>query len=103
MTIEVKEVKTGVYIGYYPVVPDNIYWIGLTDLAVEGRFVWQHSFTPLNLGHWTIWGPGQPNNSEGGQDCVNMYRYGNTWRWDDSWCQLNNDVVYGLCEADVKK
>merc|ERR1712131_204518 len=36
------------------------YWIGLSDLAYEGKFEWQHSFTPL--GEYTNWLSTQPDN-----------------------------------------
>merc|ERR1711973_707110 len=34
----------------------KFYWIGLNDMAFEGKFEWQHSFTPL--GNYTNWIPG---------------------------------------------
>ena len=45
----------------------HAYWIGLTDSAVEGHFVWQHSSKPLI---WSNWYPGEPNNAWGIEDCV---------------------------------
>merc|ERR1712107_768454 len=46
------------------------YWIGLTDFADDGRWIWQESHQVAN---WTNWQEGEPNNL-GGQDCVIMNR-----------------------------
>ena len=38
---------------------DTNYWLGLSDLAVEGRFVWEDSHS---VAVYTGWAPGQPDN-----------------------------------------
>merc|ERR1719357_2291074 len=58
------------------------YWIGLSDVAYEGKFEWQHSFTPL--GEYTNWAAANPDNNGGGEDCVVL---GDTnWVWNDFNC-----------------
>jgi hypothetical protein len=70
-------------------------WIGLSDTAVEGTFVWA-SGTPLT---YTKWEPGEPNNS-GDEDHVAMYA--NNGRWVDV-ANLANPPgigsVYGVVEV----
>ncbi len=50
--------------------PDLTYWIGLTDIDVEGTFVWQSDHEVANF---TNWEEGEPNN-EGGEDYVHLVR-----------------------------
>ena len=45
------------------------YWIGLADRHDEGNFVWE-SGRQLSPQIAEKWGPGQPNNKDGGQDCA---------------------------------
>ena len=79
------------------------YWIGLTDSANEGHFVWQHSSKPLD---WPNWNKGEPNNSSN-EDCVFLAYYSApTWEWNDYQCDNNqwNDAahprmdIHALCE-----
>ena len=68
------------------------YWTGLTDLAEEGRFVWQESHTEAS---WTNWAEGEPNNF-GNEDCVALERrMGHLW--DDVGCDGFN--AHALCET----
>ena len=45
-------------------------WLGANDEAVEDSFVWLPSGKPVVFGDWDS---GQPNDKEGGQDCVAYY------------------------------
>ncbi|MEI2726393.1 MAG: lectin-like protein [Verrucomicrobiota bacterium] len=56
-------------------------WIGLNDVATEGRFVWSGG-EPVNF---TYWATGEPNNALTGEDFVTLYQPGNTQagRWND--------------------
>jgi len=58
----------------------NTVWIGGTDAASEGAWVWSPSNTSLS---YTNWYPGEPNNIYSGEDCL----VGN-WntRWNDERC-----------------
>ena len=67
----------------------NTVWIGGTDAASEGTWVWSPSNTPLS---YTNWYAGEPNNS-GGEDCL----LGN-WKsgtWNDARC--TKDVPRAMC------
>jgi len=74
-------------------IPGGVYWIGLTDLAYEGRFIWQHSYKPLS-GGWANWYPNEPNDA-GSEDCVLMFNNGTTWAWNDSACSGSR---HALCQ-----
>ena len=55
-------------------------WLGGSDIAREGYFVWNSSGNPLN---YTLWNPGAPNGLTS-ENCMLMHaRYG---RWDDYFC-----------------
>merc|ERR1719391_811956 len=84
---------------------DKNYWIGLSDLAYEGKFEWQHSFTPL--GEYTNWTPPNPDDYGGDQDCVIMME-DYEWGWDDVDCEKNEkhvwqnvwQEIHALCQID---
>ena len=59
----------------------GLYWIGLTDLADEGKFVWQHSFQPMN---WTNWCNGFPISGNG--DCA-FAGFGTNFNWMNADCK----------------
>merc|ERR1711973_714537 len=73
------------------------YWIGLSDLAYEGKYEWQHSFTPL--GEYNNWAPTQPD-GQGNEDCVRLC-HGWDWGWADWICDYNlhgSDEIHALCQ-----
>ena len=56
-------------------------WIGLSDVADEGSFVWSGG----EAATYRNWWPGEPNNCCGGEDYVHMYNFsGGEFRWNDS-------------------
>jgi hypothetical protein len=67
-------------------------WIGLNDLANEGTLVWADGDSST----YRAWAPGEPNNSGGNEDCVQMvhdYSFGVSW--NDNRCDKNTKF---LCE-----
>ena len=64
-------------------------WIGASDVAVEGSFVW---VTGEALS-FTAWASGQPDNG-GEEDCATIARGGS---WDDHECTRKHSFV---CERD---
>jgi hypothetical protein len=71
---------------------DRSVWIGASDLALEGVFVWITG-EPFA---YTNWGAGEPNNASGAEDCVELqgHRGG---AWNDYRCWRGQAYV---CEQD---
>ena len=59
----------------------NHVWIGGTDAASEGTWMWNSSNAPLS---YTNWGAGEPNNAMGGEDCLH-FRPSGEWNDDKCW------------------
>jgi hypothetical protein len=68
---------------------DRSLWIGLTDQAQEGTFVWT-SGEPLT---YTNWIPGQPDNFAGSENWVHMMK-GNNGYVPGEWNDLNSPNVF---------
>ena len=74
----------------------NRVWIGGTDAAREGAWVWSPSNTPLS---YTNWYPGEPNSgNQGGEDCVMAYSSLHGGRWNDAPCTQKLKYV---CQVPV--
>ena len=67
----------------------NAVWIGGTDAASEGAWVWSPSNTPLS---YTNWYAGNPNNAYGGQDCM-QFNWGSPGKWNDDKCMNQQKYV----------
>ena len=65
------------------------YWIGLTDTAVKGKWVWQHS--NLKVGPWTNWEIGQPDNCGESKMCAEIWNIAGKWVWNDVNCAGQNN------------
>ena len=63
--------------GHYSTIPS--FWIGLSDAALEGLFVWD-SGEPVTYGAWCL---GEPNNAAGIEDYVEATNTGNGFCWND--------------------
>merc|ERR1712098_395755 len=73
---------------------DLHYWIGLSDWASEGTWVWQDSHQKAD---YTNWRPGQP---EGEGDCAFKSYWDGNPRWWDYPCNDNiwHQTIHALCE-----
>ncbi|MBI5527519.1 MAG: C-type lectin domain-containing protein [Deltaproteobacteria bacterium] len=60
----------------------SLVWLGGSDTAVEGTFAWVDG-TPWS---YTNWYPGEPNDSGGNEDCVQMYVALYQNKWNDGNC-----------------
>jgi mannose receptor, C type len=58
------------------------FWMGLNDIAVEGKFVWQDG-SPVTYTHWE---PMEPN-EQGDEDCMQGNRFHPKSTWNDESCQ----------------
>ncbi len=63
----------------------NVIWIGFTDAALEGTFVWYDS-APVTYSNWA---PGEPNNAGGNENCTQIYPNGT---WNDLNCSGYNSL-----------
>ena len=79
-----------------PLQQDRHHWIGLTDSAVEGHYIWQHSSKSLS---WSNWIKGEPNNHGDNEHCI-LLDYGKNWQWQDLSCGRSFFYVgiHALCE-----
>lgn len=68
-------------------------WIGASDLAEEGNFVWHDTGMELTFSNFHR---GQPDNANGTEHCVHM-RYAPAanwqWHWNDWDCDLKSAFV----------
>ena len=68
------------------------YWIGLSDLEIEGKFLWNSSNTWATILDWY---PYQPDNAGDNEHCVEMRKeYG--YKWNDRPC---SDLLHGICQV----
>jgi hypothetical protein len=67
-------------------------WVGLSDRAQEGRFVWA-SNAPV---HYINWAPGQPDDARGDEDCVALWDNAGRPVWNDVSCDLARTVTCEL-------
>ena len=67
--------------------PQSVYLIGLTDLDIEGTFVWG-SGRQLSEDVAAFWKPGQPNNHYGLEHCT---------------CIVNESMMDRICEDPSPK
>ncbi|XP_062551279.1 C-type lectin 37Db-like [Armigeres subalbatus] len=68
-------------------------WIGLNDLALEGRFIWH----ALGLGPvFTQWKKDEPNNLNQSEHCTHMWWQPTNnlfWDWNDDGCSREFNFV----------
>uniref|UniRef100_A0A7M5WWI0 Uncharacterized protein n=1 Tax=Clytia hemisphaerica TaxID=252671 RepID=A0A7M5WWI0_9CNID len=75
-------------------------WIGLNDRAEEGKFEWVDGTRPLQYAF--KWLPGQPDNDNQDEDCVEMYVRQKQNLWNDVPCSTELPFVCQMdaCQAD---
>ncbi|XP_025091665.1 collectin-10-like [Pomacea canaliculata] len=73
-------------------------WLGGNDLEVEGDYRWSDG-TPLSSSS-KLWATGQPDDGDGGQDCIFLYvTYLKFVLYDDG-CSFH---MHYLCQYDVRR
>ena len=70
-------------------------WLGATDNAREGHFVWETSRTPMTYNNWHR---GAPDNLRGIENCVQMLK--STGTWNDLPCNITDSRLHQdtMCE-----
>lgn len=63
----------------------KVYWLGLTDAAQEGTWLWSLDEDTLNAAeaNWDVW---EPSDTQGGENCGTVRPSG---RWNDASCSSN--------------
>ena len=75
-------------------------WIGLSDAAEEGNWVW----TSGERAKFTKWSTAEPNNSQGKENCAVLYTFvvspvdERCGKWNDVPCQSQRGAI---CELTV--
>ncbi|KAI8792471.1 pulmonary surfactant-associated protein D [Biomphalaria glabrata] len=72
-------------------------YISGTDARIDGRWLSQRTGSPLIIFDWA---PGEPNNSGGREDCLEMWLR-NQARFNDGPCANAPENRYVLCEKDL--
>ena len=67
-------------------------WLGATDLAKEGTFVWDLTRQPVGYSNWL---PGQPDNYGGNENCMHIIS-GDPGKWNDAPCDYRGHIT--MCE-----
>ena len=69
------------------------WYIGATDKAVEGEFVWMNSKTTFsNQQTFKDWYPGEPRNTNYDEGCVVIWKaYG--LKWGDISCEFKGNYI----------
>ncbi|VDI79043.1 Hypothetical predicted protein [Mytilus galloprovincialis] len=73
----------------------NDYFIGGSDLATEGEFIWEHMGLPVNFPGSNLfhdWRTNQPDNRNGNQHCI-MLGYQVSFNWNDAQCAYVRDFI----------
>ena len=66
-------------------------WLGFIRKS-NNRFYWIDD-TPL-LGHYSLWGSGEPNNATKNEYCSSMFgQGGGAGEWNDLWCTLKESQL----------
>nr|XP_034308987.1 perlucin-like isoform X5 [Crassostrea gigas] len=70
------------------------FWIGLSDILVEGEWVWMST---QKVAQYTNWWPGEPNNLHSpGEDCAALT--GRLFHWNDFPCLWHRNFI---CEKEA--
>uniref|UniRef100_A0A1W7R8T4 Putative c-type lectin n=1 Tax=Aedes albopictus TaxID=7160 RepID=A0A1W7R8T4_AEDAL len=72
------------------------FWIGASDLAEEGSFIWVATGQELTYANWH---QGEPNDHGDNEDCIQLAYIQSTeynWSWNDNVCAR---PLYFICES----
>lgn len=72
---------------------DTEYWIGITDVIVEGEWIYASDLSPITVKYW---GGSEPNGLDAA-NCVATYLDVNS-RWADDSC---SDQLSFVCERET--
>ncbi|XP_049315378.1 C-type lectin 37Db-like [Bactrocera dorsalis] len=73
------------------------FWLGLTDLAEEGKFMSLKDGRPMRYAKWST---DQPDNASQNEGCVHLWAYKNIFHMNDINCMTK---FYAICELRQPK
>ncbi|XP_018793474.1 PREDICTED: C-type lectin 37Db-like [Bactrocera latifrons] len=73
------------------------FWLGLTDLSAEGKFMSIKDGRPMSYAKWSS---GQPDNTARIEDCVHLWPINNIFYMNDNNCMVK---LYAICELRQPK
>uniref|UniRef100_A0A0K8U249 Perlucin n=2 Tax=Bactrocera latifrons TaxID=174628 RepID=A0A0K8U249_BACLA len=73
------------------------FWLGVTDLAVEGKFMSIKDGRPMLYAKWS---GGQPDNTGKIEDCVHLWLVNNIFHMNDNNCMAQ---LHAICELRQSK
>ena len=76
-------------------------YLGLSDEANEGQFLWESDYSKLDYSNWDA---GEPSNKIN-EDCVLLYGGTQELKWNDFKCEKNDQdgiKVYALCQNSTQ-
>ncbi|XP_050321118.1 C-type lectin 37Db-like [Bactrocera neohumeralis] len=71
---------------------DTNFWLGVTDLAEQGKYVSFRDGRPMPYAKWSA---GQPDNFGNNEHCVHLWLVNNIFYMNDNNC---NAKLYAICE-----
>ena len=82
------------YDDYYVIIIIDIgdnYWLGGRDDIIEGTWQWASTDRVFT---YTAWGPGNPSNSGGNEDCLHLHDFPpDGIKWNDNVCQVGMKFI----------
>ncbi|XP_061185314.1 perlucin-like [Saccostrea echinata] len=75
----------------------GIFWLGGTDIQIEGEWVWTGNVEAF--GTYKNWSPGEPNNAGSNEHCLEMDMNGN-YQWNDNNCQNRFNFICEIPTTD---
>lgn len=73
---------------------DQVYWLGGSDAAVEGQFVFGHSGKAVDFLQWCS---SQPDNAQNNENCLDLRIKSGNWCYNDIPCESEHRYS-GFCE-----
>ncbi|XP_064112790.1 hepatic lectin-like [Macrobrachium nipponense] len=70
-------------------------YVGLTDAEEEGTYKWISDGTVHSDWQVSWWHRGQPDNHNGGENCIHYWLIYEKLLWNDAWCK---DRMRHICE-----
>lgn len=94
MLLTIQNKESFLIIFLYSDLRNNHWWVG--GRKVNTVWQWMTSLYPSYAATYTYWAPGEPNDTAGKEECLEMYHYQHDFRWNDIPCNDNQPYI---CET----